>query len=271
MMEIDLVRIDGGIFTMGSDTAYPEEAPARTVEVETFQIGQSPITNRQFSAFVDSTGYRTVAERMRSPSSLVFRATPGPVDLRDWTQWWEVVGGAAWNRPTGPGSSVDDLLDHPAVHIAYDDARALATWAGCRLPTEAEWEYAWGRDLRPGGRLMANTWQGQFPYANQGADGWIGTSPVGSFPANDRGLYDMIGNVWEWTSDQFSIHVLPTASCCGVAPTDPLAPRTVDGVLKGGSHLCAAEYCRRYRPSARSAHARDSGSSHIGFRVARDV
>jgi sulfatase modifying factor 1 len=219
------------------------------------------------------------------PGSLVFRPTSGPVDLRDWRQWWDWVPGANWRHPFGPDSGIEDRLDHPVVQVAYPDAAAYAHWAGRRLPTEAEWEYAarggatttyaWSDDVALGGQLMANTWQGRFPYRNDGALGWVGTSPVGTFPANGFGLVDMIGNVWEWTTTQFSAHHRldgPVESCCGPPgaawpATSDLAPDpTINQTLKGGSHLCAPEYCLRYRPAARSPQSQDSATTHIGFR-----
>jgi formylglycine-generating enzyme len=210
----------------------------------------------------------------------VFRPTSGPVDLRDWRQWWTWVPGANWRQPFGVDSGIDDKLDHPVVQVAYPDAAAYALWAGRRLPTETEWEYAagaggtttypWGQDVTPGGRLMANTWQGRFPYLNEGADGWIGTSPVGTFEANAFGLVDMIGNVWEWTTTEFSAHhrLDGNKGCC--TPTLTADP-AVNQTLKGGSHLCAPEYCHRYRPAARSPQSQDSATTHIGFRCVADV
>jgi len=216
-----------------------------------------------------------------TPGALVFRPTSGPVDLRDWRQWWEWVPYANWRRPFGPGSDVADKADHPVVQVAYADAAAYARWAARRLPTEAEWEYAahagtattypWGEEATPGGRLMANTWQGRFPYHNDGAGGWIGTSPVGSFPPNGFGLVDMIGNVWEWTTTEFSAHHRldqPPKACC--APSGPPDP-SVSQTLKGGSHLCAPEYCHRYRPAARSPQSQDTATTHIGFRCVADL
>ncbi|MGB8502085.1 formylglycine-generating enzyme family protein, partial [Mycobacterium sp.] len=203
----------------------------------------------------------------------------GPVDLRDWRQWWDWAPGVSWRHPFGPGSSVEDKPDHPVVQVAYPDAWAYAKWAGRRLPTEAEWEYAaragcssvyaWGDEPTPGGHLMANTWQGRFPYRNDGADGWVGTSPVGTFPANGFGLLDMIGNVWEWTTTEYSTHHRVGQPCCG--PSVSSADPTVSQTLKGGSHLCAPEYCHRYRPAARSPQSRDTATTHIGFRCVADL
>lgn len=287
-MLTELVELPGGAYRMGSTQFYPEEVPVHTVTVGPFAIERHPVTNAQFAAFADATGYVTVAERELDPTlypgvppadlvpgALVFQPTPGPVDLRDWRQWWRWSPGACWRRPHGPESSWRDRPDHPVVQVAYPDAAAYATWAGRRLPTEVQWEYAaragatttypWGDDAQPGGQLMANTWQGRFPYRNDGALGWVGTSPVGTFSANDFGLVDMIGNVWEWTTTRFSAHHRPgcaVESCCGPADPDPALNQT----LKGGSHLCAPEYCHRYRPAARSPQSQDSATTHIGFR-----
>lgn len=287
-MLTELVELPGGAYRMGSTQFYPEEVPVHTVAVAPFSIERHPVTNAQFAAFADATGYVTVAEHELDPTlypgvppadlvpgALVFQPTPGPVDLRDWRQWWTWSPGACWRRPHGPESSWHDRPDHPVVQVAYPDAAAYATWAGRRLPTEVQWEYAalggatttypWGDDAQPGGQLMANTWQGRFPYRNDGALGWVGTSPVGTFPGNDFGLVDMIGNVWEWTTTRFSAHHRPggaVESCCGPADPDPALNQT----LKGGSHLCAPEYCHRYRPAARSPQSQDSATTHIGFR-----
>jgi formylglycine-generating enzyme required for sulfatase activity len=203
--------------------------------------------------------------------------TTGPVDLRDWRQWWTWVPGASWRHPFGPESTIEDRLDHPVVQVSYPDAVAYASWAGRQLPTEAQWEYAargdsttayaWGDEVRPDGQLMANTWQGRFPHRNDGALGWAGTSPVGTFPPNAFGLLDMIGNVWEWTTTAFTRHHRPdqpAEGCC--PPPSPSGDPTVHQVLKGGSHLCAPEYCHRYRPAARSSQSQDSATTHIGFR-----
>ena len=296
------VLLPGGEFVMGSDEFYPDESPVHRVRVDAFEIDRYPVTNAEFGDFVAATGYLSVAERPLDPAdypgvpaadlapgALVFTPTPGPVDLRDFTQWWRWIPGARWSAPAGPGSTVAGKNDHPVVQVSFADAAAYARWAGKDLPTEAEWEYAarggldqaiytWGNELRPDGTPMANTWQGHFPYDNQGANGWIGTSPVGSFPPNGFDLYDMTGNVWEWTTDFYHPkHDVVTDSCC--APTTPRTPDPTGSaepgsaiprrVLKGGSHLCAPEYCLRYRPAARSPQAVDTATSHIGFRCIR--
>jgi formylglycine-generating enzyme required for sulfatase activity len=294
---------------MGSDDHYPEESPTHRVRVAPFGIERDPVTNVRFSAFVETTGYVTVAERPLDPAdypgappenlvpgSLVFTPTPGPVDLRHISQWWTWTPGACWSQPQGPGSGIDDRLDHPVVHIAHEDAVAFAASVGGRLPTEAEWEYAargglesarftWGDEVRPGGRIMANTWDGaDFPWRSTGESGWLRTAPVGSFPPNGYGLRDMAGNVWEWTDDWWLAHHPDDATtpCC--VPTnprggdlegslDPTQPqfRVPRKVIKGGSHLCADSYCLRYRPAARRPQMIDTGMSHIGVRVAYDV
>jgi formylglycine-generating enzyme len=286
--------VPGGAFAMGSDEFYPEERPVRRVAVDGFWIDRHPVTVAHFRRFVADTGYVTVAERPLDPAdypdaepealvpgSLVFRKSRGPVDLRDVRNWWSYVPGAAWLHPEGPESSAAGRHRHPVTHVAHEDALAYATWAGKALPTEAEWEYAarggldgarfaWGDEFAPGGRMMANTWQGEFPWQNLRGDGYEGTSPVGSFAPNGYGLYDMTGNVWEWTSDHFATHGAADAPCC--AP--PVAPgeRFPRRVIKGGSHLCAPNYCLRYRPAARQGEAIDTSTSHIGFRcVVRDA
>jgi len=270
------------------------------VTVAPFAIEPHPVTNAEFAEFVDATGYVTIAERPMDPAlypgvaqedllpgALIFRPTAGPVNLNDWRQWWDWAPGAHWRRPYGADSDIADRLDHPVVQIAYPDAGAYAAWAGRRLPTEAEWEYAagagattayaWGDEPTVDGTVMANTWQGRFPYRNDGAQGvgtsrWIGTSPVGTFPPNEFGLFDMIGNVWEWTTTLYSArgHVIdaPPSSCCPI-PADP--DPSVIQCLKGGSHLCAPEYCLRYRPAARSPQSQDSSSTHLGFRCVADL
>lgn len=287
---------------MGSDVFYPEERPRRKVRVDAFRIDRKPVTNAQFQEFVAATGYVTIAEvppdpkvyrnldrEFAVPASLVFQETAGPVPLYDHSQWWALVPGADWRHPAGPSSSIDGLMDHPVVHVAFDDARAYAKWAGKKLPTEAQWEFAarggehdhefqWGEELEPGGRVMANYWRGLFPFANQ-KEGEQRTSPVGAYPANGYGLWDMIGNVWEWTRDWYSMPKAAGAkqrNCCTVdnprGGTIAESFETLQGprigrkVLKGGSHLCATNYCQRYRPAARSPQAVDSSTSHIGFR-----
>jgi formylglycine-generating enzyme required for sulfatase activity len=297
-----MVWIPGATFTMGSDHHYPEEAPARPVTVSGFWIDPRPVTNREFGRFVRKTGYVTVPERapdpadypgarpeMLTPFSAVFIAPRHPVSLADPHNWWTAVPGADWRHPQGPGSSIRSRPDHPVVHIAWADAVAYASWAGKVIPTEAEWElaargglngaeYAWGDELTPDGHWMANTWQGQFPVRNTGEDGYEGTSPVGAYPANGYGLYDMIGNVWEWTSDWYASHSAPANGCCTAPGRDDEQARSADRrdpariprkVMKGGSHLCAANYCLRYRPAARMAQAIDTSTSHLGIRLAR--
>jgi sulfatase modifying factor 1 len=288
-----MVRVDATTFRMGSDHHYPEERPAHDVAVDTFWIDRAPVTNRDFARFVADTGYVTAAELAPDPQqypgarpellvagSSVFVQPTSPVPLDDPLQWWRFVPGAAWRRPAGAGSTVDGLDDHPVVHIAYEDALAYATWAGKVLPTEAEWEcaarsgatdteFAWGDEFMPDGRVMANTWHGAFPHARDAAHPYDRTSPVGAFGADARGLVDMIGNVWEWTTDPYAPGHLPAppgpppAACCGPVRA---APASATRVIKGGSHLCAPNYCRRYRPAARYAQAVDTSTSHLGFR-----
>ena len=301
-MTADQVSIEGGEFTMGSENFYPEERPTRRVRVEPFSIDRYAVTNAQFTRFIDETGYVTVAERpidpaqypgaieeLCVPGSLVFRATKGPVDLRDWSQWWAWTTGASWRHPLGPQTSTFGLDDHPVIHVAFEDAESYARWAGMSLPSEAEWEYAarggldgndftWGDDMTPDGKMMANTWQGDFPWQNLGLDGYERTSPVGSFPPNGYGLYDMAGNVWEWTTDWYTATPGAQASkpCCGEPSSrvpmeqsyDPNQPevRIPRKVVKGGSHLCAPNYCLRFRPAARSPQMIDTSMSHLGFR-----
>jgi len=293
-------HLPGGEFTMGSERFYPEERPRRRVSVAGFWIDETPVTNRDFAAFIAATGYRTFAEIAPDPAdypglppelaragSLVFERPRGPVDLKDFRQWWKFRFGAKWSEPLGAGSSIAELLDHPVVHIAYVDAEAYAKWAGKELPTEAEWEYAargglqgiefaWGNELAPNGQMLANFWQGEFPWDNRLLDGWERTSPVRVFPPNGFGLFDMIGNVWEWTADWYSTD-LPKGSCC--TPSNPRGGREYESydpctpdvkigrkVLKGGSHLCAPNYCQRYRPAARYPQPIDTSTSHVGFR-----
>jgi formylglycine-generating enzyme required for sulfatase activity len=299
-----MILVPGGSFLMGSEAFYPEEAPVREAVVDGFWIDIHTVTNREFSRFVRKTGYVTVAERPLQADdfpgaegtpagAMVFRGTKGPVDLNDWRQWWDYVPGAYWRRPEGPGSSVESRQDHPVVHVAFEDAVAYATWAGKRLPTEAEWEYAargglvgkpfvWGDEMEPGGKPAANTWQGEFPWQNLCTDGYERTAPVGQFPPNGYGLYDMAGNVWEWTSTWYAPRAeAPKAACCASESPrdhvegsyDPAFPeiRIPRKAVKGGSFLCAPNYCLRFRPAARSPQMIDSGMSHLGFRCVADL
>jgi formylglycine-generating enzyme required for sulfatase activity len=302
-------HIPGGTFTMGSIHGYPEEAPPRQVKLDSFWVDEAPVTNRSFARFVEATGHITTAEiapdpkdypgmlpELAHPGSLVFNKTGRPVPLEQVNLWWSFTLGADWRHPWGLDSELEalDLWDHPVVHVSWHDAAAYAKWAGKSLPTEAEHEYAargglnekeyaWGDELAPGGQMMANYWQGQFPISNTLEDGWERTSPVRSFPANGYGLFDMIGNVWEWTSDWWAEqHTLfdrrkTRNTCCSVSNPrggrlresfDPGQPQIRIGrkVLKGGSHLCAANYCQRYRPAARHPEMIDTSTSHIGFR-----
>lgn len=307
---LDMRLVEGGVFMMGSSAFYPEEAPCRKVRVASFWVDETPVTNAQFAAFVAATGYKTFAETPPDPrdypgmdpalavaGSLVFTMTDRPVDLGDPSQWWRWVAGACWRHPLGPESGIDDILDHPVVHVTHQDAAAYAAWAGKRLPTEAEFEfaarggledaeYAWGEELTPGGEHRANTWQGLFPFANTAADGWVRTSPVRAFPTNGYGIHDMIGNVWEICEDWWSLpgdaRPRKKSACCAIDnprggfraksfdPAQPTAkiPRKV---IKGGSHLCAPSYCQRYRPAARHPQSIDSSTSHIGFRCVMNL
>jgi formylglycine-generating enzyme len=309
----DMVWVPGGTFRMGSDIPeYPEEGPPHEVTVDGFWMDQTQVTVAQFRRFVKATGYVTVAERPLDPAeypllrpeqlvagSLVFTPTRGPTDLSTWTNWWRYVPGASWAHPEGPDSNVGGREYHPVVHVCWEDVAAYAQWAGKELPTEAEWElaarggldgarYTWGEEFTPGGRRMANTWLGEFPWQNLKASKDRRTMTVRSFPANGYGLYDMAGNVWEWTGDFYRADHHGTAphACCGppinIRIDDPEGsyseadeqgglhiPRRV---IKGGSHLCAENYCQRYRPAARQAQQVESAMSHIGFRcIIRDA
>ena len=299
--DAEMCWVPAATFVMGSDRHYPEEAPAHSVRVDGFWMDRYAVTNRDFERFVRDTGYVTLAERpanpeqypgaqpeLLAPSSVVFVKPAGRVDLRNVYNWWTYVAGANWRHPRGPGSSLDGLLDHPVVHVAFEDAAAYAKWMGKKLPTEAEWELAarggldgaefvWGDELMPGGKPQANTWQGEFPWQNTQDDGYEWTAPVGSFPPNGYGLHEMAGNVWEWTTDWYrSTHEAAASACC--APSnprggaleqsfDPAQPIKIPRkVMKGGSYLCAPNYCRRYRPAARMAQPIDTSTCHLGFR-----
>jgi formylglycine-generating enzyme required for sulfatase activity len=287
---------------MGSDQHYPEEAPSHQVKVDGFWIDRTPVTNRQFSDFVRATGHVTTAEIPPDPrdyptapshvlyaGSLVFARPRSTFDLRDGSQWWSFMEGADWRHPYGPKSNINLSDEHPVVHVSFHDALAYARWAGTDLPTEAEWEFAargsldgaefaWGDEFTPGGVHMANTWQGDFPLHYRNEDGYEHTSPVTAFPPNGYGLYDMIGNAWEWTGDWYSARHEPDAREARCIPEhprggeqasyDPGQPniKIARKVLKGGSHLCAPNYCRRYRPAARKPEPVDTSASHIGFR-----
>ena len=309
-----MVWIPGGEFTMGTDDpiGWADEKPAHRVRVDGFWMDETDVTNAQFRALVDATGYVTTAEKpvdvqeiLRQsppgtpapppeklvPGSLVFHPTAGPVkDLRDFSQWWSWTPGANWRHPEGPGSSIEGKDDYPVVHVSWDDAVAYAKWAGKRLPTEAEWEFAarggldnkpyvWGDDPPTDTNIHANIWQGEFPYKNTGADGFVGTSPVRAFAPNGYGLYDMSGNVWQWCSDWYQIDLHRQLAAKGVVVNpqgpdksfDPRQPYSPLRVQKGGSFLCNDSYCSRYRPSARHGCTPDTGMSHIGFRCVKSA
>jgi formylglycine-generating enzyme len=297
-----MVWIPGGTFLMGANDFYPEERPAHRVTVDGFWMNEHPVTNAEFRGFVDATGYVTIAERVPDPAdypgidptllvpgSLVFRRPETRISLHDFRAWWAYVPDACWRFPEGFGSTLTGRENHPVVHVAYEDAEAYAVWAGKALPSEAEWELAargglegatfvWGNEFAPGGRMMTNTWQGEFPFENLKTDGFEGTSPWGVFAANGYGLYDMAGNVWEWTCDAFQPrHRGEVAKACCI-PRNPRvtsASQNESGsgasairrnVLKGGSHLCAPNYCFRYRPAARQGETIETSACHIGFR-----
>lgn len=273
-----MIAIPAGDYQVGSDRFYPEEAPIRQVSIDSFQIDHAPVTNAEFLQFVDATGYQTVSERPPDPTlypdlppeeqipeSVVFLPPPPTVDRSEPLSWWALIAGADWRHPQGPDTNLDGLMQHPVVHVAFEDALAYADWAGKRLPMADEWEvaargglvdqdYAWGADKTPDGRWLANVWQGPFPWDNQETDGWFWTSPVGSFPANGYGLVDVCGNVWEWTSTPYAV------------PEGEQERR----VIKGGSFLCADNYCHRFRPSALMGQTLDTATCHMGFRCAAD-
>ncbi len=309
-----MVWVPGGEFTMGTDAeaGWPDEKPAHRVRVNPFWIDATEVTNAQFRAFVAATGYVTTAEKppdvdeiLRQsppgtppppkeklvPGAVVFTPPAGSVDLKDFSQWWQWTPGACWKHPDGPGSTLDGKDNHPVVQVSWDDAVAYAKWAGKRLPTEAEWEFAarGGLDNKPyvwgdeapgaGGKWQCNIWQGEFPHKNTAADGFARTAPVKSFPPNGYGLYDVAGNVWEWCADWYQrdlyrgrANVRLTVNPHGPERTsDPARPFTPQRVQKGGSFLCNDSYCSRYRPSARHGCSPDTGMSHVGFRCAKDA
>lgn len=279
-----LVRLDGGTFRMGADdgVGFPQdgEGPVREVTLRPFRISATAVTNAEFAAFVRDTGYVTDAERFGW--SFVFHLFV-PAGLRDsapaaaGTPWWLAIEGAAWHSPEGPGSDVADRQDHPVVHVSWRDAAAYCAWAGGRLPTEAEWEYAarggldqarypWGDELTPQGEHRCNIWQGRFPTHNTGEDGYLGTAPVTAYRPNGYGLYNMVGNVWEWCADWFATDHLARPL------TDPRGPETGTArVIRGGSYLCHESYCNRYRVAARTSITPDSSTGHTGFRLAADA
>lgn len=305
-----MVWIPGGEFTMGTDSklGWPDEKPAHPVRVDGFWIDETEVTNTQFRTFVESTGYVTTAEEAPSveeilsqlppgtpappadqlvAGSLVFTLTDGPVDLKDYSKWWNWTPGANWQHPEGPESDLTGREQHPVVHVSWDDAVAFAKWAGKRLPTEAEWEFAarggligkpyvWGDEAPSDTRIFANLWQGEFPHKNSQADGYVRTAPVRTFQANGYGAFDMAGNVWEWCADAYDQQAYARQAGQGVL-VNPLGERSVDSrnprsgsrSQRGGSFLCNDQYCSRYRPSARHGLAPDTGMSHVGFRCVK--
>lgn len=281
-----MVAIPGGEFLMGTDDSegFPEdgEGPIRPVSVAPFLMDRRAVTNAQFAEFIRATRYKTEAERFGW--SYVFYQFVSPqarrrvMGVSGPARWWLAVKGANWSHPEGPDSNVRRRENHPVIHVSWNDAQAYCAWAGARLPTEAEWEcaarggleqrrYPWGDELTPGGQFMCNTWQGRFPDVNTAEDGYAGTAPAGAFPANGYGLYNVVGNVWEWCSDWFSAthHVN--------GPRDnPAGPSLGQSrVVRGGSYLCHKSYCNRYRVAARSANTPDSSAGNLGFRCVRDA
>lgn len=288
-----MIFVSAATAILGSNDFYPEERPEREAYVPEFFIDQTPVTNAEFNKFVESTGYVTLAEQEiggpvpSPPGSAVFVQPSDANPTDDWRNWWVFVPGACWYAPKGPKSNIDALMDHPVVHVGAADAQAFAQWCQKDLPSETEWEmaarggqiplpYSWGHELRPLGRDMVNIWHGQFPWENTEADGFARTSPVAAFPPNAFGLYDMIGNVWQWTRDSYaqSGSTVFRKSCCapGTLKTEPSpSSGAYHNIIKGGSHLCAPNYCQRYRPAARMFQEKNMPTSHIGFRCVSRV
>lgn len=293
-----MVRIPGGKFDMGAGAIYPEEYPVVQRHVDDFLISKYEVTNAEFADFVEETGYVTVAERVPDPAlypnipeedlkagSAVFVKLDEAVKAATFLNWWHFVEGANWQSPAGPGSNITGKDNYPVIHIAYEDAISYAEWKGHRLPTEEEFEYAsrsglngkkyaTGETLQINGQYQSNTWQGLFPFNDSGEDGFVGLAPVGCFNPNDYGVHDLIGNVWEWTSTRYyPRHIADKTEQAKVPPNgyDPRQPGVNVGVVKGGSYLCADDFCMRYRPAARHAQDTGMGTSHIGFRTAKDI
>jgi formylglycine-generating enzyme required for sulfatase activity len=308
-----MVWLAGGVFNMGNPLpdARQDETPVVKVTLDGFWIDTCDVTNAEFRKFTEATGYKTIAERpidweeikktvppgtpkpseeQLQPGSVTFAPRRGPINPKVEETWWTWTHGANWQHPEGPGSNLKGREDHPVVHIAWEDAAAYAKWAGKRLPTEAEWEYsargglegkkfAWGDEFKPDGKFKANTWTGTFPSKNTAEDGFVGTSPVKSFPPNGYGLYDMGGNVWNWCADWYRVDTLARAKVAGACvnpkgPTSSYAPSHPDQqerIIRGGSFLCHADYSEGYRPAARRGSPIDTGMSHIGFRCARSA
>lgn len=283
--------IPGGKFLMGSESPESHvadgEGPVREVQLAPFYIDKYTVTNRQFAQFIKETNYKTEAEKygwsfvfhLFVPKETVKRVT----QVVQNTPWWWVVEGACWHAPEGPGTTLEGRLDHPVIHISWNDANAYCQWAGKRLPTEAEWEYAargglsqktyvWGDELHPNGEHYCNIWQGKFPTENSAADGYTGTAPVKTYAANGYGLYQMAGNVWEWCSDWFGTdHLENNGNFATSTLTNPTGPTRGEGkVMRGGSYLCHHTYCNRYRVAARTANTPDSSTGNIGFRCVAD-
>ena len=309
-----MVWITGGEFLMGTEDprslpscgsdSMPDARPIHRVDVDGFWIDRTEVTNDQFAAFVEATGYKTVAERVPTAEefpgappeklvagSIVFQPTPEPVPLDNHLRWWVYVPGASWKHPEGPTSSIAGRGNYPVVHVAYEDAEAYAKWAGKRIPTEAEWEFAarggiagkpytWGTELKPDGKWMANIWQGRFPVSDTGDDGFKGIAPTAQFPPNGYGLYDMAGNVWEWCSDWYRpdtyarrarlnlLEINPKGPDSSFDPTEPGQPKRVQ---RGGSYLCTEQYCTRYMVGTRGKGEVSSASNHVGFRCLKSV